>query len=334
MKTEEGTAYALFRAIASGDVRSRPSALSRLKLTDGEFDRAVDWLVDAGLLVPPREPGRFPAAVSADVAAARLAAVQLDGVLERVDQLRELHLTLESLVSAPRRCDGDARVRTLVGESTIAEALDRVSLTAHQEILSMHPGVPLRPQQLEDSMERNRRAIARGVQMRAIHIEAMERVAHGVIHLRSLQDAGLEVRLAAILPFRMILVDRFVAFLSTTSRDNEIAALEITDRDLCASLHALFDYCWITAVSPTSTVAAPDEVTLSKRELVILRMYASGLKDAAVARSLGVSARTLRRVTSEMMEKLGAESRFQAGVKAIELGLLGDSVEALESHHD
>ncbi len=39
------------------------------------------------------------------------------------------------------------------------------------------------------------------------------------------------------------------------------------------------------------------------------------------ARELSVSVRTYRRYVAEMMSLLGADSRFQAGVRAAELGL-------------
>ncbi|MDP9611903.1 MULTISPECIES: LuxR C-terminal-related transcriptional regulator [Streptomyces] len=44
------------------------------------------------------------------------------------------------------------------------------------------------------------------------------------------------------------------------------------------------------------------------------------LTDSAVARQLGMSDRTVRRVVAQLMERLGAQSRFEAGVRAVERG--------------
>jgi DNA-binding NarL/FixJ family response regulator len=44
-----------------------------------------------------------------------------------------------------------------------------------------------------------------------------------------------------------------------------------------------------------------------------------------VARKLGISVRTSRRITAELMTQLGARSRFQAGVIAGEQGWLQGS---------
>ncbi|MET9276231.1 LuxR C-terminal-related transcriptional regulator [Kribbella sp. NPDC003557] len=52
---------------------------------------------------------------------------------------------------------------------------------------------------------------------------------------------------------------------------------------------------------------------LTSRQIAIGRLLATGLKDAAVARELGLSLRTVRSEISAMVATLGARSRFQAG---------------------
>jgi DNA-binding transcriptional ArsR family regulator len=56
----------------------------------------------------------------------------------------------------------------------------------------------------------------------------------------------------------------------------------------------------------------------------ILKLLATGLKDEVVARRLGMSERTFRRHVAALMEGLGAQSRFQAGVLAAQTGLVDD----------
>ncbi len=51
-------------------------------------------------------------------------------------------------------------------------------------------------------------------------------------------------------------------------------------------------------------------------------MLAQGLTDEAVAKRLGVSPRPARRIAADLMEKLGARSRFQAGARAVAKGWL------------
>ncbi len=49
-------------------------------------------------------------------------------------------------------------------------------------------------------------------------------------------------------------------------------------------------------------------------------MLRSGVTDDVAARKLGVSTRTVRRRVAAVMDLLGASSRFEAGVRAVEAG--------------
>ena len=59
------------------------------------------------------------------------------------------------------------------------------------------------------------------------------------------------------------------------------------------------------------------EPSAVEREL--LGLLAEGLTDATVAKRLNVSLRTERRMVAELMRRLGASGRFEAGVKAARL---------------
>lgn len=58
------------------------------------------------------------------------------------------------------------------------------------------------------------------------------------------------------------------------------------------------------------------------QERAILRLMLAGVRDEAIARDMGVSIRTFRRNLATLMSKIGAENRFQAGVKASAKGWL------------
>lgn len=62
--------------------------------------------------------------------------------------------------------------------------------------------------------------------------------------------------------------------------------------------------------------AAPDRADEA------IALLATGLTDTAVARHLGVSVRTVRSDVAAMMQRMAANSRFQAGVRAAQLGLV------------
>ncbi|MFJ3084699.1 helix-turn-helix transcriptional regulator [Streptomyces halstedii] len=79
-------------------------------------------------------------------------------------------------------------------------------------------------------------------------------------------------------------------------------------------LYELFEQVWSQA-QPFSD-AATDCLKAVAKDLdrTILRLLAAGLKDETIARRLGMSLRTTRKHIADMMQALGAGSRFQAGV--------------------
>ena len=53
---------------------------------------------------------------------------------------------------------------------------------------------------------------------------------------------------------------------------------------------------------------------------LLLGQLAGGAKDEQIARALGLSVRTVRRRVADLLDELGADSRFQAGVEAVRRG--------------
>jgi DNA-binding CsgD family transcriptional regulator len=134
-------------------------------------------------------------------------------------------------------------------------------------------------------------------------------------------EAGMLIRAAPITPIRMLVYDRELAIVDAP-RDKEIGAIAIRDRLLAEPLVDFFEYCWITASDLDEVLGSTDGSGLTEQQTAVLRLLASGTKDEAIARSLGVSVRTVTRIVAELTGQLGATSRFQAGVLAARLGWL------------
>jgi len=62
--------------------------------------------------------------------------------------------------------------------------------------------------------------------------------------------------------------------------------------------------------------------TLTKREIEVLRLLASGMADDQIARELGVANSTVQSHVGNIMRKLGAANRVQCGSIAVRLGLI------------
>ncbi|HEX6346744.1 response regulator transcription factor [Umezawaea sp.] len=71
---------------------------------------------------------------------------------------------------------------------------------------------------------------------------------------------------------------------------------------------------------------SPELAMLNEQQFQLMQMLAIGLPDRSIARRLCLAPRTLARRISEIYRILGVETRFQAGVAAQRLGLIGEPV--------
>jgi DNA-binding NarL/FixJ family response regulator len=87
---------------------------------------------------------------------------------------------------------------------------------------------------------------------------------------------------------------------------------------LVGILVKVFEHCWQISTRLDADATSPGG--LSEQELTTLRLLAAGMKDEQIARSIGVSVRTVSRTVSDLMRHLDAQSRFQAGLRASQAG--------------
>jgi DNA-binding NarL/FixJ family response regulator len=145
----------------------------------------------------------------------------------------------------------------------------------------------------------------------------------GRLHLRHISAKGAQVRISATaLPHETIIIDRRVMILagqySPTGREYTLT----TSPALVGSVHALFTAAWEAATN-LDTYLRAEIPHLDPADRLVLHALGSGLTDETAARHLGLSLRTYRRRVADLMKKLEADSRFQAGLRAGELGLTG-----------
>lgn len=140
-------------------------------------------------------------------------------------------------------------------------------------------------------------------------------------HLRRLDTASAQVRISsAPLPHETIILDRRVAILAGQPSPLGREYTVTTSPVLVGGVYSLFTAAWEAATGLGAYLRGEvPELAPGARE--ILRVLGTGLTDEAAARRLGTSLRTYRRRVAELMAALEAGSRFQAGVRAGELGL-------------
>ena len=81
---------------------------------------------------------------------------------------------------------------------------------------------------------------------------------------------------------------------------------------------AYFDQLWSHAVT---TPGFGTELALDDRTSSSSSCWRGGAKDEQIARTMGISLRTVRRRIASLLAELGVDSRFQAGMEAVRRGL-------------
>ncbi|MEV0592949.1 helix-turn-helix transcriptional regulator [Nonomuraea cavernae] len=140
-------------------------------------------------------------------------------------------------------------------------------------------------------------------------------------HLRLVRSKGALVRISGSpLPHETIIIDRRVMILAGRQTLAGREYTVTTAQTLVDGVHSLFSAIWDNSVD-LDTYLRGDVPHLDADGRMILEALGSGLTDESAAKRLGVSLRTYRRRVAELMTRLEAGSRFQAGLRAGELGL-------------
>jgi len=74
--------------------------------------------------------------------------------------------------------------------------------------------------------------------------------------------------------------------------------------------------------APPLTPSVSSDGPLTSEDQQLLSLAAAGLTDQAIARRLGVAQRTVERRMQRILKALDATTRFQAGLRAGQQGLL------------
>lgn len=201
-------------------------------------------------------------------------------------------------------------------------ALDRASAVCRTEVLASQPGGNRDPQALADALERDKDALARGVRMRTLYHHTARFNGPSQSYVAAMSALGAEYRTAHDLFGRLVVFDREVAFIPEAA--GTWGAVVVREPNTVHFLCEVFEQVW-TLAQPFSNAAA-DGLKMVSREIdsKIVEMLAAGLKDETIARRLGISLRTARRHIADIMQSLGATSRFQAGVLMASRGLLAE----------
>jgi len=297
-----------FPAVSVGDLAGR------LSMTIGEVRAALRSLESKGLVA--RMPGAshwFAPSVSPDEALRPL-------IRRRRDDLRNMRADIDVLVEEYH--DGRARrngerVEVLDGDAT--EHAKRLVAGATAEVCAL----------VTDATHalpaKGRAALRAGLPERTVYPRSALARSDGREEIESAVRAGAQIRVVDRPPFAMLIVDRSLALVATSSTGQSLTlsnggppcgAVIVHPGGLQDSLLAVFDRSWsiatplrvtssgLTFGDPAVTVPCPDELRL-------LTLLLDGLTDQAIATKLDIGTRTVQRRVRDLIDAAGVRTRLQ-----------------------
>lgn len=317
----------VYRALLAHPREGVVGLAARLGMSQAQLRRRLDQLSTMALIQPSAQEEIGFSAVDPETAMEALLARQSDELAaqqRKVEASRAAAARLIAECSAlrPRTVDPDSE--RLIGVEQIRARLERLADEAREQIMTFAPGGAHTAADLEASRTPNAALLDRGVAMRTVYLDSVRNHQPTLDHVEWLGRRGGEVRTAPTLPIRMVIADRRLAVLPIDTADARAGAVVLEGVGTVAALCALFESTWDAATRlgerPTRDING-----MPPQEAETLRLLAQGLTDEAIAKRLGVSPRTARRIAAELMERLEARSRFEAGVHAVQNGWLPPS---------
>lgn len=185
------------------------------------------------------------------------------------------------------------------------------------------------PQASIHSRDVDRKSLQRGVKMRSI-VRPSDLDSPGLYDaIRWLHHEGEEIRSNESVPTQMQIMDRRTAVIRVDPDDPTKGAMFVRVLNLVELLIDLYERLWEDAepLFPATLI----DPALTVRQLEVLTLVAAGTKDEAIARSLSVGVRTIRRDLSELKELAGASSRTDLITAAMRRGWIPTPTSAAPS---
>lgn len=202
-------------------------------------------------------------------------------------------------------------------------AIEALLASAHDEVLVMSTVSVVARDPIGEVRRVDHRNLRRGVRYRVIVPDTARTAPALAARLGALSLAGADTRTVPEVPTDALVVDGRAVVLPV-DRDaggTSLGTAVFRLASVVTTTLELFERVWPVAV-PMSPSDLPEAAELNTRERELLSLLSAGSTDESAASRLGVSVRTVRRMVADIMNRLGARSRFQAGVKAADRGWL------------
>ena len=239
-------------------------------------------------------------------------------------QGQEAVLRLVDEYTGRRSTDEQHRMELLPEADDVQSRLEELADGCESEFLSFLPGGAHLTECLAATKPVDELLTARGVPVRALYQDSVRNDQETFKYAQHLNASGGEVRTVAALPLRVVLFDRRAALLPLDPDRTDKGLIQVTGPGIMLALITLFEQLWQSAVPfGGGRTAERDQSVLTGQEAELLRVLSRGGTDEIAARRLGIGLRTTRRMMADLMARLGAHSRFEAGVQAVRRGWIG-----------
>lgn len=234
---------------------------------------------------------------------------QLEALRRHVPSLEAEHMAAQSLQGQPVRVE-------LVEGGDVVQMVRALTAGSVGDLMWLRPDQWRLPEgSAIDAWVRE--LLRTGRRSRAIYPARVLEEAPDVVRQRA--ELGEHVRILAEVPGRLAIMRDSAALVPEAFGKVDNRRLIVRQPSIITALTLLFESLWERAMAVPGLGEVEDGGRVRDRQM-LLDQLARGAKDEQIARALGLSLRTVRRRVAEVMDELGATSRFHAGVEAVRRG--------------
>ncbi|GAA1225805.1 hypothetical protein GCM10009665_15380 [Kitasatospora nipponensis] len=271
-------------------------------------------LLELGLLIPDSPDARVLTAADPDRLAGKLSSLWQTEALALLSRAVAVPTALQDLTRAygalDRQIEAGGPVEYVRGLAAINQQLDSLVEGADKEVLTAQPGGRRRKISMQGIGQKDLKAVRRGISRRTIYHPSARYSTSTRQYVAEVTAQGAEVRTLAEPFTRLIIIDRSVAVIPT--QGNTEKAAFVRDEAVVGYLTDVFDGLWDRSIPFPGSAEVPQEV-ISRLRGRIIQMLIQGVGHRVIARSLGLSERTLARHIAELREEYDSETLFQLG---------------------
>ena len=212
-------------------------------------------------------------------------------------------------------------VQIMTSFAEISQALTRLVGTAHREVMMVYADSPISRMLLAQPMRAHEHDLVNSsgapVHVQANYSDTLLDHPNFPEMLRLRAARGDEQRVTSGMRLTTLVNDSGFALVDLEDDQGQPHGLVVTDTAFSTAIKEVCRWGWQIGVPWRMGADGENTMGAADQERTILQMMAAGASDAAIARHLKLSQRTVERRVRAIMDRLNATTRFQAGVLAV-----------------